>query len=383
MNVSGHRFTCRLLLPCAVAVVGAGSVAGTAQATRGAQPRQSVVMNGLDNPRGLSFAWAGEAGRRHDERGWSLYVAEAGTGGTLRCTTLRGTVCVGLTGAISRLRQGHQDRVVTGLPSYAPFNAANAGAVGPSDVSFSQGRGSVTIGLAAGPDLRTALGERFGWIAGFDRHGNVGYEVDVSAYEKQANPDLGPTESNPNGLLSDGGTRIVADAASNSLLEVSPSGSISTLAVFPSRFYPQTGSRPTDSVPDAVAAGRDGAYYVGELTGAPFTPGVANVWRVVPGQAPAVYCSGFSFIIDLTFDRSGNLYVLENASGPNGPFLGTPGQLLRVGRDCTRTPVATGLPAPTSVAIGPDKDAYITVNGTSAAIGQVVRVDLGGRHRGG
>jgi len=46
-------------------------------------------------------------------------------------------------------------------------------------------------------------------------------------------------------------------------------------------------------------------------------------------------------------------------------------------------PVATGLPAPTSVAIGPDKDAYITVNGTSAAIGQVVRVDLGGRHRGG
>ena len=149
------------------------------------------------------------------------------------------------------------------------------------------------------------------------------------------------------------------------------------------RVYPQTGSRPTDSVPDAVAAGRDGAYYVGELTGAPFTPGVANVWRVVPGQAPAVYCSGFSFIIDLTFDRSGNLYVLENASGPNGPFLGTPGQLLRVGRDCTRTPVATGLPAPTSVAIGPDKDAYITVNGTSAAIGQVVRVDLGGRHRGG
>ena len=153
--------------------------------------------------------------------------------------------------------------------------------------------------------------------------------------------------------------------------------------MFPSRFYPQTGSRATDSVPDAVAAGRDGAYYVGELTGAPFTPGVANVWRVVPGQAPAVYCSGFSFIIDLTFDRSGNLYVLENASGPNGPFLGTPGQLLRVGRDCTRTPVATGLPAPTSVAIGPDKDAYITVNGTSAAIGQVVRVDLGGRHRGG
>ena len=36
--------------------------------------------------------------------------------------------------------------------------------------------------------------------------------------------------------------------------------------------------------------------------------------------------------------------------------------------------------APTSVAIGPGGDAYLSINGTSAAIGQVVRVDLGGRH---
>jgi hypothetical protein len=203
----------------------------------------------------------------------------------------------------------------------------------------------------------------------------------VSAYEKQANPDLGPTESNPYGLLAHAGRSIVADAASNSLLQVSPSGSISTLAVFPSRFYPQTGSRATDAVPDAVAmTRRDGAYYVGELTGVPFTPGLANVWRVVPGQSPQVYCSGFSFIIDLAFDRRGNLYVLENASGANGPFLSTPGRLLRVRRDCTATAVATGLAAPTSVAIGPDDDAYVSVNGTSAGIGRVVRFDLGGSH---
>jgi hypothetical protein len=99
----------------------------------------------------------------------------------------------------------------------------------------------------------------------------------------------------------------------------------------------------------------------------------------VPGSAPEVYCSDFSFIIDIAFDRKGNLYVLENASGPGGPFTGTPGQLLRVGPDCSRTPVATGLPAPTSVAIGPDGNAYLSIHGTSAAIGEVVRVDLGGR----
>jgi hypothetical protein len=364
----------KLFLPLVATLVAAASVATSAHATGSTATGYTVVMSGLDNPRGLTFASMGEG----DGIGsWSLYVAEAGKGGTLRCTTLRGTVCVGLTGAVSRYRHGHQERVVEGLPSYAPFNAANAGAVGPSDVSFSEGRGYVSIGLAANPSLRAALGEKFGWIASFDKKGSVSYEVDVSAYEQQANPDRGPIETNPYGLLAGAGRQIVADAASNSLLQVSPSGSISTLAVFPSRFYPQAGSRATDSVPNAVATGPDGAYYVGELTGVPFIPGIANVWRVVPGQAPQVYCSGFSFIIDLTFDKSGNLYVLENASGPGGPFTGAPGQLLRVAPDCSKTPVATGLPAPTSVAIGPDGNAYLSIFGTSAGIGEVVRVDLG------
>jgi len=334
-------------------------------------------MSGLDNPRGLTFASGGDDNREGSGSG-ALYVAEAGTGGTLRCATLRGTVCVGLTGAVSRLWHGQQERVVTGLPSYAPFNAANAGAVGPADVTFTGGRGYVSIGLAANPSLRVALGEKFGWIASFDAKGSVNYEFDVSAYETQANPDLGPIETNPYGLLTGAGRDIVvADAASNSLLQVSPSGSISTLSVFPSRFYPQTGSRVTDSVPNSVVRGRDGAYYVGELTGVPFIPGEAKVWRVVPGEAPQIYCSGFSFIIDLSFDTHGNLYVLENASGPGGPFTGAPGQLLRVGSDCSRTPVATGLPAPTSVAIGHDGNAYISIYGTSARVGEVVRVDLG------
>jgi hypothetical protein len=75
--------------------------------------------------------------------------------------------------------------------------------------------------------------------------------------------------------------------------------------------------RPTDAVPNSVAVGPDDAYYVGELTGGPFVPETANVWRVVPGRAPQVYCSGFSFIIDLDFDRRGNLYVFEHTSAPS------------------------------------------------------------------
>ena len=337
-----------------------------------AQSSPTVVMSGLDNPRGLAFA---ATGHRHDDDhddARALYVAEAGRGGTAPCVEVRGgTVCAGETGAVSRLWRGTQTRVVTGLPSYAPFAmGVTDAAIGLQDVSFDDGRGYVAIGLAGDPGVRATLGEHFGTIARFDRDGTVGYEVDVAAHEAQSNPGGGPVESNPNGLLKGDGRELVVDAAANTLLQVDDAGAISTLAVFPSR--PQ--GRATDAVPTAVASRRR-ASYVAELTGGPFTAGQAQIWRVVPGREPEVHCAGFSFLVDLAFGRDGDLYVLE-ASGPAGPFSGTPGRLLRVAPDCSTTAVATNLAAPASVAIGPDGDAYVSINSQSAATGAVVRIDL-------
>jgi hypothetical protein len=144
----------------AVALVGV-FLAVFSAAVSAAQSQKTIVMSDLNNPRGLTFAPAGQRG--HDSghgRRPALFVAEAGTGGTLRCTQIRGTVCVGLTGSVSRYWRGEQQRIVENLPSYAPFfSGASAGAVGPSDVSFAGGRGYVVIGLAANPDVRDALGE--------------------------------------------------------------------------------------------------------------------------------------------------------------------------------------------------------------------------------
>jgi hypothetical protein len=357
--------TLRLYATALALGIGALSAAPAA-----AHPSDSIVMSGLDNPRGLTFAPEGDDDADDDGQS-ALYVAEAGNGGTLRCTVIRGTVCVGLTGGVSRYWRGEQKRIVSGLPSYAPFAPPSAGAVGPSDVSFAGGRGYVVIGLAANPDARAGLGENFGWIARFRENGRVSYEVDLSDYEKRANPDAGPVESNPYGLLAGAGRHVVVDAAGNTVLGVTPSGSVFTGAVLPSRAQ----GRSTDSVPTSVAVGPDDALYVGELTGAPFAPGLATVWRVLPGRPPEAFCEGFSYIIDLDFDRDGNLYVLEHASGPNGPFARTPGRLLRVGPDCRKTEIRTGLPAPSSVAIGPDGDAYVSINSTSPATGAVLRID--------
>jgi hypothetical protein len=337
-------------------------------------------MSGLDNPRGLTFARAdhNDDDDGHGEGdGWALYVAEAGTGGPGPCSQapVRGQVqCVGATGAISRLYRGQQKRIITGLPSYAP--ASGIGATGPHDVSVADGRGYVTIGLG-GPQspnaMRAIFGPQFGWVVKFwdDGEGDWSFNTDIGTFEQTENPGAGPQDSNPYGLLEGAGRRIVVDAGGNSLLRVFSKWRIETIAIFPSRAQ----GRPTDAVPNSVAV-HDGAYYVGELTGVPFVPETANIWRVEPGKVPEMFCSGFNFILDLDFDRRGKLYVLEHTSAP---FPTGPGTLYRVKRDCTKIPVATGLTNPTSVTIGPDGDAYISNFGTSPGTGEVVRVEL--RHR--
>jgi hypothetical protein len=341
-----------LALACGLAV-GVG--------TAGAAPTVTVVMSGLDNPRGLAFGPEG-----------ALYVAEAGRGGPGPCIVLRGAPqCYGPTGAVSRLWRGEQERIATGMPSYG--SAVTATFTGPHDISF-LGRGGayVTIGLGFEGQPRSALagvGDQFGWLAHLPASGGWRPVADVAAYEFAANPGGGPLDSNPYGLLAEPGSRVVADAGANALLRVAANGDISTLAVFPSRAQ----GRSTDAVPTAVAVGPDGAYYVSELTGIPFAAGAANIYRVVPGEAPTVAWSGFTTVIDITFGPDGSLYVLEHSTGPL--FFALPGRLLKIAPDGTRTTVVDGLTRPGSVAVGPDGALYVSNRSTSIGTGQVLRIE--------
>ena len=129
-----------------------------------------------------------------------------------------------------------------------------------------------------------------------------------------------------------------------------------------------------------------GRTYVGELTGIPVVPGAANIYRVGRRGEPVDVClSGFTAIIDIAFDRRGNLYVLQYATifTPPPPSEGT---LIRVVPDrshdgdlCAqyaagdRMTVLSGLVQPTSVAVGPDGAVYISNRGTFPATGEVIR----------
>ena len=343
------------LLATLVAALAGASGAGAVSTT--------VVMSGLDNPRGLAFGPEG-----------ALYVAEAGRGGPGPCVFLRGAPqCYGPTGAVSRLWRGEQERVATGLPSYGTA----ASTTGPHDISL-QGRGGayVTIGLGLEglPRSALAVGDRFGWLVHVPASGRWRPVADIAAYEFAANPGGGPLDSNPYGLLAEPGRRVVADAGANALLRVAANGTVSTLAVFAARPNPTPIGPPfVDSVPTAVAVGPDGAYYVSELTGVPFAAGFANIYRVVPGHAPTVEWSGFTTVIDIAFGPDGSLYVLEHSTGP--VFFALPGRLLKVAPDGTRTTVIDGLTRPGSVAVGPDGALYVSNQSISIGTGEVLRIE--------
>ena len=346
-----------LAVPALVASLAISGAAAAATVT--------TVMTGLDNPRGLAFGPEG-----------ALYVAEAGRGGTGPCTfSIRPAepgqpFCYGPSGAVSRLWRGVQERVVTELPSYASMFGQASGA---HDIAMlGRGNAQVSIGWGSNPLLRDTLGPpwtSFDRLARIDASGSWRLEEDLGAYEVAANPGGGLPDSNPYGLLAEPAQVVVADAGSNALLAVRSNGSISTIATLPSR--PQ--GRPTDAVPTSVTVGPDGAYYVGELTGVPFAAGVANVYRVVPGQAPTVAYTGFTTIIDLTFGPDGSLYVLEHSTGP--AFFALPGRLLKIAPDGTRTTVVDGLTRPGSVAVGPDGALYVSNRSISVGTGEVLRVE--------
>jgi len=364
----------RIAAVAAGAVVGLGLAGGTP-----AQAGVSTVMSGLDNPRGLAFSPNG-----------ALYVAEAGRGGTGPCVANGAgeNRCYGPTGAITRFWKGKQERVVEGLPSHAVYGHPNqllfpngSSASGPNGVSC-QGTGGayVTLGLGGGAafqDAYGAAGERMGTIIHVATSGQWRIVADVASYEFAANPDGGPADSNPFGILAEPGARYVADAGANALFLLAPDGAVETVAVFPRVPHPNfpLGPPTAEAVPTTVARGPDGALYVGQLTGFPFASGVASVYRVVPGQPPAVHCTGFTTILDIAFGPEGEMYVVENAQGSVLPPLpANSGRLLRVEPDCSRNTVPVPLDRPTSVVVGPDGAIYVTNHGVSAGAGEVLKI---------
>ena len=349
-----------------------------------------VVMSGLHNPRGLAFGPDG-----------ALFVAEAGTGGPGPCVILVATpYCYGPTGSISRLLDGVQEVVVTGLPSIAAPNGTAQGADGLSIGGYSEAY--VTTGLETDPSQR--IGPELQGMARIIRlsaaalRGNAsGHEhdawefvADPGAFEIANNPDCGRIDTDPFGLLAEPDGLIIADAGGNSFLRLDRTGELSTFLPMQSRYttplhdgcpvpdgYPTV--QPKETVPTSIVKGADGAYYIGQLAGVPITAGAAKIYRWVPGSAPEVWLTNFTYIVAMAADDAGTIYVAQYTDGP-APGSGLlAGSVIRVAPDGTRHTVITGIRMPTGIAVGPDGAVYVTQYGAKmklTPLGEVLRFTL-------
>jgi hypothetical protein len=378
----------------------AASAAFAAAGTEGAKPAAhktgvSVIASGLDNPRGLTLAFGG-----------GLLVAEAGRGGSGPCTGSPENPdelqCLGASGAITWIgnvpfggpesaptegagKPWRQRELVGGLPSLAVEDGS--GATGPHHVSW-YGPGSyvASIGLGGTPAVRSSLGSGARLLGTLvtTKFGSskVSKLADLAAYEDRNDPDGNGSDSNPYGVLGTPFGAVATDAGGNTLLSVSRSGRVSTLAVFPNRNItppppppPLPNPFPMQAVPTSVVRGPDGAFYVSQLTGFPFPAGAANIYRVVPGQKPTVYASGFTNVIDLAFDRLGRLLVLQLTTNGLAAQDPGPGKLVRIDRKGERTEVGAGaLLFPGGIAVGRDNTYYVTNKSIFAGGGEVLRI---------
>jgi len=330
-----------------------------------ADPSWRVVASGLHSPRNLAVSPDGD-----------VYVAESGRGGQRVCAPHPVLVegCLGFSGSITWVNpDGSDERVVTKLPSIAN----DVEALGPMDlVVTDSGRYYATIGLGADEEVRDGFGKAGEHLATVvtgrldsDEHKLF---ADVLANEAENNPDGTDIDSNPAGLARAGDSLVVADAGGNAIVKVNEDGRFRTVAAL------DPTSEGADAVPTAVVRGPDGAWYVSQLTGFPFTKGSASIWRIGASGEPTEYASGLTNVTDLAF-KGKTLYAVEISTDG---LLSTPpnslpqGSLVKVTEGgSSHSTVVGDLDAPYGVVIT-DGSAYVSTCSVCLTGGKVIKVSL-------
>jgi len=381
------RRNVRIALLATALGMGLASLSAPVAAGEGVTSTIEVVADGLNAPRGILY----------DADQHRVLVAEAGVrvldDGTLPCGAAeRGLpFCLTHTGSVFQFSESGapSQRIVTGLPSAGLQIASLPVVIGVHDLTMRPGDDKLTavFGTLGNKAYRESLGAGatlLGQAVTINGSGRIKPFADLLSFINVLYPGM---EADPYGVVVGPYGTMVANAGGhvengvskgNDLLLVSPNGTISEVAQFPARPPAADPTALINTVPTSVAQGPDGAFYVGELSGAPFYPGEARVWRVVPGQSPQVYAQGFTSIVDLIFDEQGRLIVLQTGADPFDTSLD--GALIRIEPDGQRTVLASaGVRNPGGVAMaGPGVFYVSTMLASGGGVGQLLRITVDG-----
>jgi len=316
-------------------------IAPTARAHAGGSSTPVVVVDQLDNPRQLAVGHRG-----------SLLVAEAGSGGTNCVGEGEDEFCLGPTSTITKVARpwsasAQASTVAGGLPSGAGSDGSFA--IGTNGVGMSP---SGTIyGVNSASDASTPADDPGGKLFTVKR-GSVRIVADIAGYENAKDPDGQGAESNGYAVLAQKHRTLVADAAGNTVLAVSPRGRISVFRTFPNITTGACAGLPNDAgttgcdfVPTALAAGPGGSVYVTGL--ASEVPGEGRVvWLTKHGKVIKQW-KGFTTPTGVVAGPRGSFYVSElfaNADfeNPNPPAIG---QVTKVRFNGARSSRPVPLPA--------------------------------------
>ena len=360
---------------------------GIAQAGAQAPPplpaNATLYASNLNGPRGLVF----------DSDG-TLYVAEAGTGGTVStvgaCAQTPPPIGPYLGGTAARIsaidKNGNRTTLASGLPSSL---AAEGDLQGVADLAFLDGKlyaliagGGCSHGNATLPN---------GIVKVNLNNGKWSYITDLSVFYLEhpvAYPNAGDFEPDgvPYSLIADNDrlyavepnhgqvTATTADGATTQVIDLSLSqGHIvptSIVARDSNLYLGNLGLFPIEQTFDRIITLSKNLGFLDTMPGLETKSTDLNKFRVANSRA------GFTTVVSLKLGPDGLLYALELSDAAGFPGLGN-GKVIRLKRDGTLQEVVTGLSVPTGMTFGPDHDLYVSNLGAApAGLGQILRITL-------
>lgn len=244
----------------------------------------------------VASGFAGINGLTYDSDG-NVWVTEAGTGSN------DGKVSV-----ITPDKVVHP--VVTGLPSF--LDTLEGDAPGAWQAYHNDDLLQVVVGGGIDPNAASLMTfDLSNWSPGDAPFtvANATSILDIDSY-LFAN---GYTDSDPyRASWDNSGNIYIVDAGANVVLKKEPGNNLSIIHTFApfqniwSPFPPVI-----DYVPTSIIRNPAGGFFVCNLTGFPFIPGLSSVVKMDDSGNVTPFADSLSLSVDMELDNSGNLYVLQ------------------------------------------------------------------------